>query len=202
MRESLGVSFHSISRAISERWPTNTEPPPLRDLERGFLRLLTAHIKSLSYTPPRARRAAMQFAQGWAEMYATLARVVRTLDERPTSVDPAVLRALPCVAVQHALAAARDIILSGFALELYAPMERAQAYYFAACALGERVKVLAELQGVPRREGSVESEEAGLQLEFDATLRCLCLGFFGVCIYIYIYSQKKILKQRSRSSRY
>jgi N-alpha-acetyltransferase 35, NatC auxiliary subunit len=92
------------------------------------------------------------------------------------------------VAAHYHLRCTRDIILSGFQLELYSPSERACAYWAAARVLKTHVQTLdvllqattaAPVVGVNMGTGPLK-EELVIEREAGEALGAMCLACFAV----------------------
>ncbi|KAI8974244.1 Mak10-domain-containing protein [Trametes punicea] len=96
--------------------------------------LMIPHVKSHWYNPPRRRRHLMKEVLQWHILYDVLLKYVeqhKPLDE-PTAK---VLKAIPQAAQLWRLSASREVLLSGFQQELYAPEEKPIAYWYLARVL-------------------------------------------------------------------
>ncbi|KIK64309.1 hypothetical protein GYMLUDRAFT_71269 [Collybiopsis luxurians FD-317 M1] len=193
--ETLGVPYRTIAKHWGGPGSAN-----LVEMERTIVHTLIPHVRSQWYNPPRRRRFLVKSLLDWHMVYDHLCTLVESLDVSDMDLSPAdldVLGNLPKVAVLWRLASIREVILSGFQLELYHPLERPFAYWFAA----EVVEVhLTYLEAVIGREGVSEDREAGAgagaggmrkdvrreqgyQHGFLSALKAMCLGMFVLLIH-------------------
>ncbi|KAJ4475557.1 Mak10 subunit, NatC N-terminal acetyltransferase-domain-containing protein [Lentinula aciculospora] len=126
--ETIGVSYN----VFAQYWggPGSVS---LLELEKRVIHTVIPHIRGLWNNPARRRRFLVKSILDWHMIYDTLCVLVEGLDT--TDIDPVTSRTLnqfSKAVVLWRLASIREVILSGFQLELYHPLERPFAYWFAA----------------------------------------------------------------------
>ncbi|KAH9915240.1 Mak10 subunit, NatC N-terminal acetyltransferase-domain-containing protein [Epithele typhae] len=132
--EALGTPYSTILAAF-ERSAPYMQKATMRDvIERRIVKLMVPHIRSSWYNPPRRRRHLMKEVLQWHMLYDVMLKDVD--QHRPPDADAAaILKAIPQTALMRRLSACREVILSGFQQELYAPDEKPIAYWRLANVL-------------------------------------------------------------------
>ncbi|KAF9480902.1 hypothetical protein BDN70DRAFT_877091 [Pholiota conissans] len=169
--ETIGVRYDWIRANIINRW-TGEEDPPLQKIERSISKLITPHFRALWYNPPRRRRHFMKALLEWHGLYDTLVQITDDLELEDLPRNH-ILAQLPIIALLWRLPIVREVVLSGFQLELYAPEERAFAYWYAARVIEEHLEYLDKVLPVVQNESPVYHEMV-YQTHFLTALQTLC----------------------------
>ncbi|KAK7035942.1 Mak10 subunit, NatC N-terminal acetyltransferase-domain-containing protein [Favolaschia claudopus] len=127
--ETLGVSYQSAFHFV-ERNSRSQRPRPWADIQRGHFKLMTEYIRALWYNPCRRRRFFMKALVDLHVYYTRLKDITSSLPEDLPSDN--VMRHLPSCALLWRLSVTREVVLSGFQLELYTSEEKPFAYWYAS----------------------------------------------------------------------
>ncbi|KAH9857479.1 Mak10-domain-containing protein [Lenzites betulinus] len=179
--ETIGHSYQSILQAL-ERSAPESQVASFREVtERRIVKLVTSHVRSMWYNPPRCRRHLMKEVLQWHMLYDMMLMDVQE-HEAPDVATGRLLSAIPRAAQLWRLSATREVILTGFQQELYAPEEKPLAYWYLASVLEVHIGCIEDiLPAVPKdtaahRELTFQSEHlAALQMIFT-TLVVLTAG--------------------------
>lgn len=177
--ESVGVTFSSITDSINEEWRGKT-PPPLQKVERCFYKLITPHIRALWFNPPRQRRHLMKSLVDWHVLYDSMLEVTDEIDIDALPQNH-ILTKLPYVALCWRLASLREVVLSGFQLELYVPEERPFAYWYATQMLDVHLTCIDNLFAVVPKESNAY-RELTYQSQLLTALQSMTAASFMVSI--------------------
>jgi hypothetical protein len=125
---------------------------------RNDLQLVTPHVHALFSNPPRRRRYFMKHLTEWHRLYEILVEVKHNIDldvrliwlmshilgNESTQALPHcdILAYLPDIALLWRLSIIREIVLSGFQLDLYLGEEIPFAYWYSAKVIDEHLKCL------------------------------------------------------------
>ncbi|KAG6825844.1 hypothetical protein H0H93_000232, partial [Arthromyces matolae] len=171
--ETLGVTYASIIKSISPYRAANQLP--LTQMETLLYKLIAPHIRGQWLNPPRRRRHLVNSLLDWHRVYDMTKDITRTLEDTPLSKSSIVMH-LPKVPLIWRLGAIREIVLSGFQLELFSLEERPFAYYYASQVTEEHLSCLDDLLLVVAQDSSAHEELkfqhnflTALQLMFTAT---------------------------------
>ncbi|KAF8162736.1 Mak10 subunit, NatC N-terminal acetyltransferase-domain-containing protein [Crassisporium funariophilum] len=175
--ETIGVDYDSIHAAVLNRW-TCSEPAPLKKLERSLYKLITPHMRALWNNPPRKRRHFMKSLVEWHNLYDILMQITHNLDLEDVPRGHLITR-LPNVALIWRLSIVREVILSGFQLDLYAPEEKSFAYWYAVQAIEAHLSYLDDLLHLVRDSARVYREMI-FQTQFLTALGAMCTALFMV----------------------
>ncbi|KAI0062099.1 Mak10-domain-containing protein [Artomyces pyxidatus] len=177
--ESIGVPYHILASAVKTRWPSSSSPP-FRDIEQKIIRTLIPHIKSAWYNPPRRRRFLSRSLLEWHAMYDAAVTLVGSVNTDDVA-DSALVLAIPRAVLLWQLSIVREVVLSGFAMELYVPHERPFAYWYASQVMKEQLSVLEQLESVIPND-VVAREEIAFDRSFLAALEAMCFGMFVITL--------------------
>ncbi|KAJ7778820.1 Mak10 subunit, NatC N-terminal acetyltransferase-domain-containing protein [Mycena maculata] len=126
--ETLGVSYQSVMNFV-DRNSKSQWPHPWADIQRGHFKLMTEYIRALWYNPPRRRRFLMKVLVDLHIYYTRLIGIASHLPDLPSTE---VMRHIPACALIWRLSVIREVVLSGFLLELYTSEEKSFAYWYAS----------------------------------------------------------------------
>ncbi|EJD06227.1 uncharacterized protein FOMMEDRAFT_166473 [Fomitiporia mediterranea MF3/22] len=141
-------------------------------------RLLVQHTWASYHNRPRQRRHSMKTVFDWHDLYDSALSTTARMTPRDSS-DSRVLKCIPLVILHWRAGIVRDIILSGFELELYAAEERPFAYWYLSEVLGSHEAILQELlNAVP--EDTPAHNHLLAQLQYISSLKEISLGCFTV----------------------
>ncbi|KAJ3869867.1 Mak10 subunit, NatC N-terminal acetyltransferase-domain-containing protein [Lentinula novae-zelandiae] len=176
--ETIGVSYH----VFAQHWGGQGSAA-LLDLERKIIHTIIPHIRGLWNNPARRRRFLVKSIFDWHIIYDTLCALVEGLDVSD-NIDPVTFRTLnqfSKAVVPWRLASITEVILSGFQLELYHPLERPFAYWFAAQVTDVHLNYLDVLlngmAGVVPQE-SPSRKEMQFQQHFLVALQAMSMAMF------------------------
>ncbi|KAF8872660.1 Mak10 subunit, NatC N-terminal acetyltransferase-domain-containing protein [Gymnopilus junonius] len=178
--EAVGLSYGSIKAAVTSRWSGAEADPPLRKVERSLYKLITPHIRALWNNPPRKRRHFMKALLEWHSLYDTLTDIVNNIDMEDLPQSN-VLSKLPDIALSWRLSIIREVVLSGFQLELYATHERPFAYWYVAQIVETHLECLDGLLAMVQT-GSPQYREMSYQIQSLTALQALCSALFVVTL--------------------
>ncbi|KAF8172074.1 Mak10 subunit, NatC N-terminal acetyltransferase-domain-containing protein [Pholiota molesta] len=147
--ETVGCKYDWIAAAIIDRW-IGEDDPPLKRVERSLSKALVE----------------------WHGLYDALVQIRDNLDLEDLPRNH-LLAQLPTVALLWRLSIVREVVLSGFQLELYAPGERAFAYWYAAQVIEAHLNCLDNILPVVQR-GTPIYQEMVYQTQFLTALQALC----------------------------
>lgn len=136
------------------------------------------HIKSLWHNPPRRRRYFMKSLVGWHELYDLLTQIRDNLDLEEIPQNLLITR-LPDVALLWRLSVVREVILSGFQLDLYSREERPFAYWYAVDVIDTHLSCLDNLTSIAPQDTAAYREMA-YQTQFLTALRSICAALFTI----------------------
>ncbi|KAF9019735.1 hypothetical protein BDZ89DRAFT_1072754 [Hymenopellis radicata] len=161
--ETLGVSYDTICDMV------------VRHLERQISKVLISTITGCWYNAPRRRRQLMQLALEWHTVYDTSLVMLKNIeDPRPKILDQ-----LPNAILLCRLSALRELVLSGFQLELYAANERPFAYWYASQIIEKHLVCIDAILSVIVTD-SHSMKELSFQRQFLTAIQLLCLAMYSV----------------------
>ncbi|KAI9069479.1 Mak10-domain-containing protein [Trametes sanguinea] len=181
-QETIGLSYGSIQDAL-ERSAPQPQLASMQDIiERRISQLVVPHVRSNWFNPPRRRRHLMKEVLQWHILCDMLQKDV---DQHcPSDVETAsVLRVVPRAAQMWRLSATREVILSGFQQELYAPEEKPIAYWYLSRVLDTHLECIEEVlplipQDTPAfRELSFQAEHLTALEMISTALVSLTAGY-------------------------
>ncbi|KAJ7611761.1 Mak10 subunit, NatC N-terminal acetyltransferase-domain-containing protein [Roridomyces roridus] len=126
--ETLGVGFQSIIHFVEQHSPKGW-PLPWADIQRGHFKLMTEYIRAQWYNPPRRRRFFMKSLADLHVYHTRLIGITSSLQDLPNTE---IVKHLPAAALHWRLSAIREVVLSGFQMELYTSEEKPFAYWYAS----------------------------------------------------------------------
>ncbi|KAJ3556462.1 hypothetical protein NM688_g2013 [Phlebia brevispora] len=167
--DTLGIPYRAILPAIVE----DTTQWTARDVETQIIRTTVVYIKTFWYNPPRRRRALMRSVADWQLLHEGLLTVSShiVLQDQNSAM---IAFALPKAAVIWKLTVIREIILSGFQQQLYAPHERSVAYWYLAHVVEQHLDVLETLRSF-MHHGSAAYHEMQHQSQFLSALQLMAI---------------------------
>ncbi|KAF9064633.1 Mak10 subunit, NatC N-terminal acetyltransferase-domain-containing protein [Rhodocollybia butyracea] len=183
-KETIGASY-----AVFARHWGGPGSPSLLELERAMIRVLIPHIQNQWNNPSRRRRSLGNSIMEWHMVYEQICVLIEGLDtsvsviRQPIDMDPLTFRILnqfPKAIVLWRLTSIREVILSGFQLELYHPMERPFAYWFASQVIDVHLGYLDVL--LSDTEDSPGRKEMLYQRDFLGALQSMSLAMFVLLI--------------------
>ncbi|KAF9032977.1 Mak10 subunit, NatC N-terminal acetyltransferase-domain-containing protein [Panaeolus papilionaceus] len=177
--ETIGEDYDAIHSTVARLW-NRVGPNPLKKVEKMLFRLITPHIRGLWHNPPRMRRHFMKALLEWHRLYDALLETVEglKLEDMPRGH---LIHQLPNVALVWRLSLVREVVLSGFQLELYSMEEKSLSYWYAARVIDTHLGRLENL--IPAvRKGSRAQKEMLYQTQFLAALQALCSAMYMVTV--------------------
>ncbi|KDR82005.1 hypothetical protein GALMADRAFT_221894 [Galerina marginata CBS 339.88] len=174
--ETVGVNYDSIKASVALRWVGPEPEPPFRKVERSLYKLITPHIRAQWSNPPRRRRHFMKALLEWHALYDSLAQIRDNIDLEDLPRGH-LLAKLPDTVLLWRLSIVREIVLSGFQLELYSDEERSFAYWYAAQVIDIHLHCLDGLFPVVAKDSPVHREML-YQVQFLTALQSLCTALF------------------------
>ncbi|KAJ3892376.1 Mak10 subunit, NatC N-terminal acetyltransferase-domain-containing protein [Lentinula edodes] len=176
--ETIGVSYH----VFAQHWGGQGSAS-LLDLERQIIHTIIPHIRGLWNNPARRRRFLVKSIFDWHIIYDTLCVLVEGLDASVSStLTFRTLNQFSKAVVPWRLASITEVILSGFQLELYHPLERPFAYWFAAQVTDVHLNYLDVL--LNGMAGVVPQGESIMQFQqhFLVALQAMSMAMFASLI--------------------
>ncbi|KAJ3843014.1 Mak10 subunit, NatC N-terminal acetyltransferase-domain-containing protein [Lentinula raphanica] len=175
--ETIGLSYN----VFSQHWG-GSGSDSLAELERRIIHTVIPHMRGLWNNPPRRRRFLVKTILDWHMVYDAVCVLVEDLDT--TDMDPVTFRTLnqfPKAIILWRLTTIREVILSGFQVELYHPLERPFAYWFAAQVIDVHLTQLDMVSKgmagiVP--QNSPSRKEIHYQHVFLVALQAMCMTMF------------------------
>ncbi|KAL0563501.1 N-alpha-acetyltransferase, non-catalitic subunit [Marasmius crinis-equi] len=167
--ETLGLDY--VDFASMWGGPSS---PRLVDMERALIKTIIPYIKGMWYNPPRRRRLLADSLLEWHMIYDMFTVMVNLTDNPP----PLILK-IPSAALLWRLSTTREVILSGFQLELYNAVERPFAYLYASQVIEAHLSTIDDVKSVVPVD-----TQAGRELEFQqiflTALQTMCMAMFSV----------------------
>ncbi|EIW85641.1 Mak10-domain-containing protein [Coniophora puteana RWD-64-598 SS2] len=178
--ERLDTSLGTFQEALSTRWRAAGQPL-MSDLQEPLRQLLAAHIKGSWYNGPRRRRHYMKSLVHWHELCVTLQHVSSCIE--PVQGADVVVQ-VSRLALSYRLSIIREIIFSGFQLELYNAEERVFAYWYAVQVIGANLEVWhAMLVGLGEgKQDTKAAQELKWQIGFFRAVQALSSAIFAVTL--------------------
>ncbi|KAJ7119014.1 Mak10 subunit, NatC N-terminal acetyltransferase-domain-containing protein [Mycena epipterygia] len=122
--ETLGVSYQSVIHFV-DRNSQSQWPHPWADIQRGHFKACLA----LWYNPCRRRR---YFMKSLVDLHVYYTRLVGITSSMPELGSTEIMKHIPACALVWRLSVVREVVLSGFQLELYTSEEKPFAYWYAS----------------------------------------------------------------------
>ncbi|KAJ7184549.1 Mak10 subunit, NatC N-terminal acetyltransferase-domain-containing protein [Mycena filopes] len=139
--ETLGVSHQSVVHFVANN-SASQWPQPWPDIQRGHFKLMTEYIRALWYNPSRRRRF---FMKSLVDLHIYYTRLVAMVSGMPNLPSTNVMRHIPACALVWRLSVIREVVLSGFQLELYTSEEKPFAYWYASQVIDAHLACLDDM---------------------------------------------------------
>ncbi|KAJ6500771.1 Mak10 subunit, NatC N-terminal acetyltransferase-domain-containing protein [Mycena sanguinolenta] len=174
--ETLGVSYQSVYHFVDQN-SRSQRPPPWADIQRGHFKLMTEYIRALWFNPCRRRRFFMKSLVDLHIYYTRLTEIVAGLPENVSSSN--VMSHLPACALVWRLSVIREVVLSGFQLELYTSEEKPFAYWYASQVMDAHLACLDAM--LPAVEpDSLAARELRFQHSLLSALQAMTIPLFAL----------------------
>ncbi|KAF6764625.1 Mak10 subunit, NatC N-terminal acetyltransferase-domain-containing protein [Ephemerocybe angulata] len=173
--EVTGHTWTNLAAAIKATWKSPTAPP-IPQLERHLYKLAISQVKSLWLNPPRLRRYMMRSVVDWHTVYDFSLDIANTIRD-----EGHIAAKLPRIIASFRLEAMREITLSGFQLELYAPPERPHAYWYTAKVIEAHIECYDDILPTLAKD-SKPYEETLYRQRVLLALSALCTAVYLVTI--------------------
>ncbi|KAK0442907.1 Mak10 subunit, NatC N-terminal acetyltransferase-domain-containing protein [Armillaria borealis] len=177
MAETLGVNYDWMVQVIQDGW-RGALPPPLAQMERSLAKLLNTHITGNWLNGPRRRRQLMNLAFDWHVFYDHLVNLASHFASDTSPVYD-VVKQLPNAALIWRLSSIREIILSGFQLELYAEEEKPFAYWYTSQVIEQQLCCLDEILPIVPLDSNAYGE-LQFQKQFLTAIQIMSIAMFSV----------------------
>ncbi|KAK7438437.1 N-alpha-acetyltransferase, non-catalitic subunit [Stygiomarasmius scandens] len=179
--ETHGVHYNRITmlfgRLANEK---------ITDIERSIVKTIVPHIRGQWFNPPRRRRHLAKEILEWHIVYDKLSLAVADLDYSALSPqDQSLVLATSLTPLYYRLSCMREVLLSGFLLELYNAYEKDFAYWYTAKILEEQLDLLDEFVSVQNMLGLQETEahqELQFQRIFLTAIQKMCEAMFSLLV--------------------
>ncbi|EAU81853.1 hypothetical protein CC1G_06064 [Coprinopsis cinerea okayama7 len=171
--ERIGVSWSTIRDLVTNGGWTRAAPPPLASIDRKMYRLLTSHIKLNWSNLSRMRRKLMKLVVEWHLVYDWCVDLVEGLSDKIPQTH--IIRKLPETILTFRLESIREIILTGFQLELYAAYERPFAYWYLSVVEGRLRECYECVLGVLEQD-SAPYKDMQFKLQLSKAIQGLAKG--------------------------
>ncbi|KAJ7145006.1 Mak10 subunit, NatC N-terminal acetyltransferase-domain-containing protein [Mycena crocata] len=167
--ETLGVSYQSVIQFV-DRNSQSQWPQPWADLQRG-------HFKaSLWHNPCRRRRYFMKML---VDLHIYYTRLIGIASGLPPLQNTDIMKHLPACALIWRLSVLREVVLSGFQLELYTSEEKPFAYWYASQVIEAHLTCLDNmLPALP--PDSQADREMRFQHSFLTALQAMTIPLFAL----------------------
>ncbi|RPD55689.1 hypothetical protein L226DRAFT_540104 [Lentinus tigrinus ALCF2SS1-7] len=176
--ESIGLSYTTILDAFHRSAPP-MQKATMRDvIERRITKLMVPHVRSSWYNPPRRRRHLMKEVLQWHMLYDVMLQDVAQY-KPPDPATSVILTAVLRTAQLWRLAASREVILSGFQQELYAPEEKPIAYWYLSRVLEVHLSCIDGLLPVVPRD-TAAFRELNFQRSHLTALQLICTALVSL----------------------
>jgi len=138
--------------------------------------MLLSHIRSAWFNPPRRRRFLARSLLEWQELYDTTSALGE--NGNPTDKkDHLLINALTNAVLLWRLSIIREVLLSGFQLELYVDDEKSFVYWELSHVAHEHLATLNSLEPVIPKDSRAYGELIFVRSYLNA-FRSLCTGMF------------------------
>ncbi|KAI0034972.1 Mak10 subunit, NatC N-terminal acetyltransferase-domain-containing protein [Vararia minispora EC-137] len=168
--ESLGL------RSIPSTWTISRIP----DIQQRIIKLLLREVQSGWFNFPRRRRHLTNSLLDWSALYIRLRQFADTTQAHDQN-ELVYLRNVPRVALMWRLECLREIVFSGFKLELYAPSERPFAYWYLCRILSDHLFILDTIDPMIS-SGSLARQDLSVSRPFLTALQDMCASMFVMTI--------------------
>ncbi|KAF7323348.1 hypothetical protein HMN09_00115700 [Mycena chlorophos] len=184
--ETLGISQQSVVQFMEQH--TTEAWHPWGDLQRGHFKarrprcpklnlaliLMTEYIRALWFNPGRRRRFLMKMLVELHGYYAQMVEIQASIPALPVTD---IMAHLPSCVLLWRLSMVRDVVLSGFQLELYTAEERSFAYWYLGQVIEAHLKCLDRLLLAVQPE-STQARELRFQHSFLTALQAMAVPMF------------------------
>ncbi|KAJ7084851.1 Mak10 subunit, NatC N-terminal acetyltransferase-domain-containing protein [Mycena belliarum] len=185
--ETLGVSYQAVVQFV-DRHTQSQRPHPWADLQRGHFKLTTEYIRALWYNPPRRRRFFMKMLVDLHIYYTRLTAISMTMPELQSTH---IMKHIPSCALVWRLSVIREVVLSGFQLELYTSEEKPFAYYYVSQVIEAHLACLdAMLLAV--QPDSLAEREMRFQHSFLTVLQAMTIPMFALSMRLMSFAWRQM----------
>ncbi|KAG6916900.1 hypothetical protein DXG01_004733 [Tephrocybe rancida] len=179
--ETLGVSYATITKAVAPFWAADQSPLPRIENLLYKARLIPPHqCIGLWLNPPRRRRHLVNSLLDWHRVYDMLSEITAALKDTSFSKESIVIH-IPKVPLLWRLSSIREVIFSGFQLELFSSEERPFAYFYVTQVIEEHLSNLDDLL-VAVAEDTSAYQELYFQHQLLTALQLLSIATFVSCM--------------------
>ncbi|KAI0806725.1 Mak10 subunit, NatC N-terminal acetyltransferase-domain-containing protein [Fomes fomentarius] len=176
--DTIGLSYSTILQHLVASAPANQQATMRDVIERRITKLVVPRIRSHWYNPPRRRRRLMKEVLQWHMLYDMMSKDIA--QHKPSNPEAAaILAAIPRTAQLWRLTACREIILSGFQQELYAPDEKPIAYWYLSLVIDYHIGCIEDLLPVVP-SGMPAYRELKFQADHLAALQMICIALVAL----------------------
>ncbi|KAI0263774.1 Mak10 subunit, NatC N-terminal acetyltransferase-domain-containing protein [Gloeopeniophorella convolvens] len=173
--ETIGIEYDALSSAVDR-----ADVPPLMNIERRLSRMLLINVQSSWYNPPRRRRFLSRSLLEWQDLYNTT--VAMAEKAQPTTDEDRSLIDAMCEAVLvWRLSTIRELLLSGFQLELYLKDELSFVYWYLSQVTQEHLSILSILDSIVPRDAGMRTE-LSFTCSYLQAFQSLCTGMYMVTL--------------------
>ncbi|KAF9265939.1 hypothetical protein L218DRAFT_897912 [Marasmius fiardii PR-910] len=169
--ETLGIDYSEF--ALAWGGPSS---PKLVEMERLLIKTVVPHIKGMWFNPPRRRRLLANSLLEWHTVYDMLTVMVDLVEVRPAS---ALILKMPTAALLWRLSTIREVVLSGFQLELYGSTERPFAYLYASQVIDVHLSTIDNVMSIVPLESQARKEMEFQQI-FLTAIQLMCMAMFSI----------------------
>ncbi|KAI0303343.1 Mak10 subunit, NatC N-terminal acetyltransferase-domain-containing protein [Multifurca ochricompacta] len=141
--ETIGIEYNALSAAADR-----ADVSPLINIERKLSRMLLSNIQSAWFNPPRRRRFLAQSLLEWQELYHVTSIMAEKGSPAVSETHHLFIGAIPGAVLSWRLSVIREVLLSGFQLELYVKDEKPFVYWELSQVICEHLSTLAALDPV------------------------------------------------------
>ncbi|KAF5349588.1 hypothetical protein D9756_008923 [Leucocoprinus leucothites] len=183
--ETTGITWSYFQSQISQRW-TGSSIPSFDLLERDIYKLMLPHIRGNWSNPPRRRRHLMKTLVRWHHLYDAISEMVLYIDTSDLPPNN-IISAIPHAILLWRLSAIREIVFSGFQLELYGPEERTLAYWYLVQVFELELECYdALLPGMPQNTPALF--EMLYNQQVTTALQSLCTSLFIMTLPLFSFN--------------
>ncbi|KAJ7290144.1 Mak10 subunit, NatC N-terminal acetyltransferase-domain-containing protein [Mycena rebaudengoi] len=182
--ETLGVSYQSVVHAVNQA-TRNRPPPPWADLQRVHFKLITEYIRAQWYNPCRRRRYFMRLLLELHLYYTRLVDAAADLDVANVAGH------IPACALVWRLSVVREVVLSGFQLELYTSEEKPFAYWYLSQVLEAHLACLDDMLLVVAAD-STPHVELRFQHSLLTALQAMTVPMFALSMPLMSFSWQQM----------
>jgi len=171
--ETLGVRYESIVKTVKKYLPKSDA---LARAKNVLHKLITPRIRGHCLNPSRRRRYLAKSLLDWHSLYDIFKDLTNWLEETDLPKDDIVMQ-LPNAVLVWRLSAIREVILSGFQLELFALEERPVAYWYGVQVLDAHLSCLDDLLKIVPKD-SIARLEIEFQYQLLTALQAILTAVF------------------------